>query len=83
MAASQAAQKAEKLAKDNYKAGLVDFIEVLNAQKAVLTFQDNLAQSKGAVASNLISLYKALGGGWQNLWEEESFRKTGENYDPD
>jgi NodT family efflux transporter outer membrane factor (OMF) lipoprotein len=83
MAASKAAQKAEKLAKDNYKAGLVDFIEVLNAQKAVLTFQDNLAQSKGAVASNLISLYKALGGGWQNLWEEEGFRKTGENYDPD
>ncbi len=63
--AVEAAQKAEFLARDRYRAGLVDFTDVLDAQRALQSFQDELAQSEGAVASNLVRLYKALGGGWQ------------------
>lgn len=64
-AATTAAQKAVELAQDQYKVGLVDFSNVLDAQRSLLSFQDQLAQSNGAVTSNLIRLYKALGGGWK------------------
>ena len=62
--AVDAAQKAADLAQDQYAAGLVDFSNVLDAQRSLLSFQDALALSDGSVTSNLISLYKALGGGW-------------------
>ncbi|BBO75730.1 hypothetical protein DSCW_31470 [Desulfosarcina widdelii] len=60
-----AAQRAADLAQDRYAAGLVDFSNVLDAQRSLLSFQDGLAQSEGTVTTNLISLYKALGGGWE------------------
>ncbi len=62
--ATEAAQKAVELAKQEYEAGLIDFSNVLDAQRSLLSFQDQLAQSKGTVTSNLIRVYKALGGGW-------------------
>ena len=62
--ATQAAQRAAQLARDQYASGLIDFQTVLDAERSVLSFQDQLAQSKGQVTSNVISLYKALGGGW-------------------
>jgi NodT family efflux transporter outer membrane factor (OMF) lipoprotein len=62
--ATDAAQKAADLARNQYASGLIDFQSVLDAERSLLTFQDQLAQSRGQVTSNLISLYKALGGGW-------------------
>jgi NodT family efflux transporter outer membrane factor (OMF) lipoprotein len=62
--ATQAAQRAAELARDQYASGLIDFQTVLDAERSVLSFQDQLAQSRGQVTSNVISLYKALGGGW-------------------
>jgi outer membrane protein TolC len=63
--ATEAARQADLLARDRYKAGLVDFNNVLSAQLSLLSFQDELVQSDGAVTTNLVRLYKALGGGWQ------------------
>lgn len=63
--AVDAAQKAEFRARDRYQAGLVDFTDVLDAQRTLQNFQDERAQSRGAVTADLIRLYKALGGGWQ------------------
>ena len=63
--ATLAARRAELLARDRYQAGLVDFNNVLDAQRSLLVIQDDLAQSTGAAASNLVRLYKALGGGWE------------------
>lgn len=63
--ATEAARKADLLARDRYRAGLVDFSNVLIAQLSLLSFQDELVQSDGAVTTNLVRLYKALGGGWQ------------------
>jgi len=60
-----AAQRAVDLAQDRYAAGLVDFSNVLDAQRSLLSFQDALAQSEGTVTTNLITLYKTLGGGWE------------------
>jgi NodT family efflux transporter outer membrane factor (OMF) lipoprotein len=62
--ATDAAQLAAELARNQYASGLIDFQSVLDAERSLLTFQDQLAQSRGQVTSNLISLYKALGGGW-------------------
>ncbi len=62
--ATAAAGKADQVARDRYQAGLVDFSNVLDAQRSLLSFQDELAQSTGAVTADLIRLYKTLGGGW-------------------
>jgi NodT family efflux transporter outer membrane factor (OMF) lipoprotein len=65
--AATAAQRAAQVAQDQYQAGLVDFNNVLDAQRSLLILQDELNQSNGAVISNLVRLYKALGGGWESF----------------
>jgi NodT family efflux transporter outer membrane factor (OMF) lipoprotein len=65
--AMEAAKKAVDMAQHKYQAGLTDFSNVLDAQRSLLSFEDQLAQSDGAVTSNLVRLYKALGGGWTSL----------------
>ncbi len=49
-----------------YKEGLVDFQRVLDAQQNLVQQQDNWVATTGDVGLNLISLYKALGGGLGN-----------------
>lgn len=65
--ATQAAQRAMELARIQYASGLSDFQNVLEGQRSLLSFQDQLAQSTGTVTSGVIRLYKALGGGWTPL----------------
>ncbi len=60
-----AAQRAELIALDRYKAGLEGFFNVLDTQRSLLALQDELEQSRGGVVGNLVRLYKALGGGWE------------------
>jgi len=70
-AAEEAAAQAAALAQHKYEAGLTDFTSVLEAQRSLRSFQYQLARSQGTVTSNLIRLYKALGGGWESLAAEE------------
>jgi len=65
--ATHAAERAMDLARDKYASGLIDFQAVLEAERSLLSLQDNLAQSGGTVTANLITLYKVLGGGWDSL----------------
>lgn len=75
-AAEISARRASELANQKYASGLVDFGSVLEAQRSHLAFQDELVQSRGAVISNLIRLYKALGGGWEpTMVERETEQK--------
>lgn len=53
------------LVKMRYEHGLVTFLEVLDAERTVLSSQDELARSTGSCLTDLVALYKALGGGWQ------------------
>ena len=53
------------LARAQFDAGLVDFTDVLNAQGALLTNRNTLAQSDALLLTDLSRLYKALGGGWE------------------
>jgi len=62
--AAQASQQATQLANELYTRGLADFLSVLDAQRQQLAIEDDLAQSDTAVVTNLVALYKALGGGW-------------------
>lgn len=65
LASSQAAAKRSlDLATLQYREGLSDFQRVLDAQAALLRTQDSYISNRGAVAVNLVLLYKALGGGW-------------------
>lgn len=64
--AAAAAKQAVELAKNKYQSGLIAFSDVLDAQRSLLSFEDDLAKSEGTVTTNLISLYKALGGGWES-----------------
>jgi NodT family efflux transporter outer membrane factor (OMF) lipoprotein len=57
-------RRAVELANQLYERGLVDFLNVLNAQLALFLSEDQLVQSDAAVSANLVALYKALGGGW-------------------
>jgi NodT family efflux transporter outer membrane factor (OMF) lipoprotein len=68
--ATTAAKQADELAKTKYQAGLTDFSSVLDAERSLLSFEDELAQSEGKVTANLIRLYKALGGGWTSATNE-------------
>lgn len=65
-AAVDAARLAAELADQQYQAGLADFTAVLDAQRSLLSFEDQLALSSGTVTTNLVRLYKALGGGWSS-----------------
>jgi outer membrane protein, multidrug efflux system len=50
-----------------YANGLTDFLRVLDAERSLYQSQDALVQSDRTISANLISLYKSLGGGWENL----------------
>lgn len=69
--AVDAARQAFELAQHKYQAGLTDFSTVLDSQRSLLSYQDQLAQSEGSVTSNLVRLYKALGGGWTPMMSDE------------
>jgi len=60
-----AARGALDLAIQQYRQGVVDFTTVLVAQQSLLSVQDNLATTVGNIASNLVGVYQALGGGWE------------------
>jgi NodT family efflux transporter outer membrane factor (OMF) lipoprotein len=70
--AEQATRRTVEIAQDQYHAGESNFLTVLDAQRSLLNIQDQLAESDGQVTTNVISLYKALGGGWESLAPESS-----------
>ena len=58
-------QRAAAMARDLYLSGLSDFLDVLDAQRNLFQTQSELAQRDAAVSSDLVVLYKSLGGGWE------------------
>lgn len=69
-AAVDANERAVSLATQLYQKGLTDFLTVLDAQRNLFASQDQLVQSEQLVSSDVISLYKSLGGGWE--YQEQS-----------
>lgn len=60
-----ATEAALKLLTLSFEEGDIDFSPVFLLQAALVGAQNELAQSQGDVVTNLINLYKALGGGWE------------------
>jgi multidrug efflux system outer membrane protein len=58
-------RKAVDLATRLYTEGQTDFLSVLDAQRSLFVSEDALVRSTGNTATDLITLYKALGGGWK------------------
>ncbi len=69
-AAVSAAKQSVLLANQQYEQGITDFISVLDAQRDEFGAEDSLAQSDRAISTDLIALYKALGGGWEVMLPE-------------
>ena len=64
--ASRASRDAVAMATELYSKGLIDFLNVLEAERSLFDSESRLVQSEAAVSSNLVALYKALGGGWES-----------------
>jgi len=47
-----------------YEQGVIDYQRVLDSLRQAVLQQDALAQARGQVATNLVAVYKAIGGGW-------------------
>jgi len=60
-------QKAVDLSLQLYTEGQVAFLNVVEAQLSLYTSQNALVQSEDNIATDLIALYKALGGGWESI----------------
>jgi NodT family efflux transporter outer membrane factor (OMF) lipoprotein len=60
-----AARRSVELALVQYREGAVDFQRVLDAERSQLQVEDELVHLRSSAATNVISLYKALGGGWE------------------
>ena len=62
--ATSQARLAVELARTQYTEGLSDFQNVLVSERALVELEDELAASEASIATSLVRLYKALGGGW-------------------
>lgn len=67
--AAQSSRNAAQLARQLYEVGNTDFQKVLDTERSRLSVEDSLAGAEAAGLTALISLYKALGGGWQEVTE--------------
>jgi NodT family efflux transporter outer membrane factor (OMF) lipoprotein len=65
-------QHAVVLSQSRYQQGVADFLSVLDAERSLLATQLQLADSTTTVSTNLVALYKALGGGWETDMPEEN-----------
>ncbi|HYC09682.1 MAG TPA: efflux transporter outer membrane subunit [Steroidobacteraceae bacterium] len=63
--AADSARRTTELAIVRYKEGAADYTTVLTAQQLQLQIEQALASARGAVPLALVSVYRALGGGWQ------------------
>ncbi len=63
--AAAASDKASDLARKRFEGGLIDFLEVLDAERTALSAELLLSQSRTDAATSLIAVYKALGAGWR------------------
>src|SRR5690606_967164 len=66
---SKASAQAADFAKQRFNSGLDSFIDYLSADNALLQAENALALSEISSATALISIYKALGGGWEIISE--------------
>jgi NodT family efflux transporter outer membrane factor (OMF) lipoprotein len=63
--AAEAAKRATDVSTVQYEEGEVPFNTVITTLQALISQQDALAATQGSVATNLVAVFKSLGGGWE------------------
>lgn len=78
--AVKAARRSLDIATLQYREGMAGFERVLDSQRALFSQQERLVNTMGNVAQSLVTLYKAMGGGWQQARKrplvDEATRET-------
>ncbi|GLQ91069.1 efflux transporter outer membrane subunit [Dyella acidisoli] len=69
-------QRALRLAQAQYTAGTGSFLQVLDAERRLLSAQQDLTDNTTQISTTLVSLYKALGGGWESTYPEAATAKV-------
>ena len=64
------------LAQNQYDHGLTSFIQVLDAERTVLSDRQALVQADVQIVNDIVTLYRALGGGWEKTVEECGRRRS-------
>ncbi|WP_425339138.1 efflux transporter outer membrane subunit [Azorhizobium doebereinerae] len=64
--------EAARLSRALYQTGGSSFLDVLDAERSLYTAQDTLLQSRVLIATDYISLHKALGGGWDGRMDTKT-----------
>ncbi len=64
-ASTEAADRSVELAQSLYRAGLVDFYQVLDAEEKQVAARDDLLVARQNALAEVVQLYRSLGGGWQ------------------
>jgi multidrug efflux system outer membrane protein len=64
---ADASAQAARLARARYDSGVADFLTVLDAERTALESEDRLARSETQTATALLAVYKALGGGYEDV----------------
>jgi multidrug efflux system outer membrane protein len=59
-----ASRRAAELARIQYKEGGIDFLVLLDAERTLLAAEDSMTVAETGVNTNVVAIYKALGGGW-------------------
>jgi NodT family efflux transporter outer membrane factor (OMF) lipoprotein len=67
----EASKRSTQLSLYQYSEGLVDYQRVLDSQRSLIATQQQYTRVSGDVATNLIALYKAVGGGWETRAETD------------
>ncbi len=62
---TDASRQALDLAVEQYRGGITDFTTVITSEQSLLNAQDTFVSNLGSVATNLVAIYRGLGGGWQ------------------
>jgi NodT family efflux transporter outer membrane factor (OMF) lipoprotein len=60
-----AARRSVEISQRQYQEGATDYERVLDSQRALLQQETRQTNTRASIATNLIALYKALGGGWE------------------
>jgi outer membrane protein TolC len=62
--AASAREDAARVARERYRAGTISLLELLDAERGLLTAQDAYAEAHTRSATSAVTLYQALAGGW-------------------
>jgi NodT family efflux transporter outer membrane factor (OMF) lipoprotein len=65
-------RKAVQLAQDRYAQGVADFLDVLVTERSLFQTELLLTDSTTTVSSDMVQIYKALGGGWETALPEQT-----------